>query len=426
MNLNSNTTSFSLNKNEQLCRDRFLVLSGYKANFILSTIFGILVIASILGNSLTILTIQNGKRLLNVKANYFILALAYSDLISGLVGPIGIYLRTFGFFPFKWGHLTCNVYWMLEEMSCLTTSIHIATFAVYRFFSVCHPVEENRLTIKRIKVMLRIQWVMSFVCGFYVSFQWLGVRSGNKEEERHEGHLDFIDFINVFKKVQSNLNVIGRNGTSDPVAGTNDVGTNDDERIQPQDCGLKNHDDRGYVDIYIQMVYPLFYVFPMVLLIVTSTVICVSISKRAYLSRPKLLSTTSQDTGQDTEEVTEDVTEDATEVSEHDSKDYETLQVTPKPARKNKFTSKSPKPPRKKLSFLSISQTQSPILSSHQSHVPSPLPSIYHSSSFRVNSLSAKELHRLECLKNRTRTVIIQLSMVVLSYLIGCQGSAQN
>ena len=388
-----NTSSKTDNPSD-ICVEKFIFLTSAKANFVLSSVFLILVLASITGNALTILTIQNGKRLLNVKANYFILSLAYSDLVSGLIGPIGIYVRTYGFYPFNWGHLTCNVYWMLEEMSCLTTSIHISSFAVYRYFSVCHPIEENRLTNKRIKRMLMIQWIVSFICGFYVSFQWLGVRenpNGNKK------NMEFSEMLNILKNPE--------------------IVTNQSKfKIHPQNCALKDHDDRHYVDVYIQMVYPIFYIFPMVLLIVTSTVICASISKRAYLSsRPKITSTASDNSGKELEVSNldlDDVSDKNCDVNYNDAfNDSTSLQISTKimtPSNSRKL--KSPKPQSKR------NHASQPNNQRRTSLIP---PNSINQSSLSSTHLTSKEMHRLKCVKNRTRTVVIQLSMVVISYLIG-------
>jgi hypothetical protein len=38
---------------------------------------------------------------------------------------------------FRWPHPLCNVYWAMEESTSFTTSIHIASFAVFRYVSVC-------------------------------------------------------------------------------------------------------------------------------------------------------------------------------------------------------------------------------------------------------------------------------------------------
>ena len=37
----------------------------------------------------------------------------------------------------RWPHPLCNVYWAMEESTSFTTSIHIASFAVFRYVSVC-------------------------------------------------------------------------------------------------------------------------------------------------------------------------------------------------------------------------------------------------------------------------------------------------
>ncbi|CBY34127.1 unnamed protein product [Oikopleura dioica] len=55
---------------------------------------------SVLGNLITLMAITFGERMQN-KANCFIFSLAMSDLLSAMVSPVGIYIRTFGFNPYQ-------------------------------------------------------------------------------------------------------------------------------------------------------------------------------------------------------------------------------------------------------------------------------------------------------------------------------------
>lgn len=68
----------------------------------------VFLVLSVIGNIISILAIMFGDRMQN-KANCFIFSLALSDLCSGLVSPIGIYIRTWGFNPFLWPAAFCNV-----------------------------------------------------------------------------------------------------------------------------------------------------------------------------------------------------------------------------------------------------------------------------------------------------------------------------
>ncbi|CAG5113079.1 Oidioi.mRNA.OKI2018_I69.chr2.g7223.t2.cds [Oikopleura dioica] len=104
--------------------------------YIATVILLLMLLFSVVGNIITLMAITFGDRMQN-KANCFIFSLAMSDLLSALVSPVGIYIRTFGFNPYRWPHPLCNVYWAIEESTSFTTSIHIASFAVFRYVSVC-------------------------------------------------------------------------------------------------------------------------------------------------------------------------------------------------------------------------------------------------------------------------------------------------
>ena len=59
--------------------------------------------------SVNLLFERSSRELTSKKANCFIFSLALSDLCSGLVSPIGIYIKTWGFNPFYWPSAFCNV-----------------------------------------------------------------------------------------------------------------------------------------------------------------------------------------------------------------------------------------------------------------------------------------------------------------------------
>ena len=59
--------------------------------------------------SITVFFERGARELTSKKANCFIFSLALSDLCSGLVSPIGIYIKTWGFNPFYWPSAFCNV-----------------------------------------------------------------------------------------------------------------------------------------------------------------------------------------------------------------------------------------------------------------------------------------------------------------------------
>ena len=139
------------------------------------------------------------------KANCFIFSLALSDLCSGLVSPIGIYIKTWGFNPFYWPSAFCNVsfdlllcdslallaalfpaprrplpntnlkenkkikiYWAIEETTSFVTSLHIASFAFFRYLSVCHP---HRMAFER---RLLVLFLIGLWLGLLLSTENIG------------------------------------------------------------------------------------------------------------------------------------------------------------------------------------------------------------------------------------------------------------
>jgi len=144
--------------------------------WVFSSLLTCLLLVSILGNVISILAISFGERMQN-KANCFIFSLALSDLCSSLVSPIGIYIKTWGFNPFVWPHALCNIYWAIEETTSFVTSLHISSFAVFRYMSVCHPHRTQAFERRSLVLYLIFLWMVSLVCGIYLSSMFLGVRN---------------------------------------------------------------------------------------------------------------------------------------------------------------------------------------------------------------------------------------------------------
>ncbi|CAG5113078.1 Oidioi.mRNA.OKI2018_I69.chr2.g7223.t1.cds [Oikopleura dioica] len=149
--------------------------------YIATVILLLMLLFSVVGNIITLMAITFGDRMQN-KANCFIFSLAMSDLLSALVSPVGIYIRTFGFNPYRWPHPLCNVYWAIEESTSFTTSIHIASFAVFRYVSVCLSRAQTLLDRRWVIIYLMTLWTISLTCGIYISSNYLGVKTETSGE----------------------------------------------------------------------------------------------------------------------------------------------------------------------------------------------------------------------------------------------------
>ncbi|XP_039249352.2 growth hormone secretagogue receptor type 1-like isoform X1 [Styela clava] len=121
-----------------------------------------------IGNIVTILAITT-RRYMRTKTNVFILSLAISDLLSGLIAsPLWLYRRTWGFNPWELGQFACKLYWVIDETTSYCTAMHIASFAIWRFILVRWPHRMGTTKIRTITIWVCTIWVISIIFGGFV------------------------------------------------------------------------------------------------------------------------------------------------------------------------------------------------------------------------------------------------------------------
>jgi len=201
-----------------------------------SALLGLFLVLSVLGNIISIMAIMFGDGMQS-KANCFIFSLALSDLCSGLVSPIGIYTRTWGFNPFLWPRPFCNSYWAIEETTSFVTSLHIASFAVFRYISVCQPHRLSEVERRSVIMYLISLWMVSLLCGLYISSTYLGIREDVKGE------------------------------------------------CWPQCSLLRENENAENLKVYQQIAYPVFYYIPFLVLVISSILICRKLRATSSKSR---------------------------------------------------------------------------------------------------------------------------------------------
>ncbi|XP_078492699.1 growth hormone secretagogue receptor type 1-like isoform X1 [Ciona intestinalis] len=138
-----------------------------------------------LGNLLTIAAICLAKRMMT-KCNLFILSLAISDLISGLIAsPLWLYRRTWGFNDWEWGDFLCKLFWFSDQSTSFCTAMHIAAFAVWRFIGVKWPSLFEKIKMRTVTIWLIFIWVVSIIFGGFIFSSFYEV--AEKSEDHHVG-----------------------------------------------------------------------------------------------------------------------------------------------------------------------------------------------------------------------------------------------
>ncbi|XP_077129548.1 G-protein coupled receptor 39 isoform X3 [Ranitomeya variabilis] len=133
----------------------------------LTVIYGIILLAGIVGNSVTIQTtkVLRDKGYLQKGVTDHMISLACSDLLVILLG-MPVELFSVIWFPFSstYGNITCKVYCFLFEACSYATIFHVATLSFERYMAICYPFRFKALSGTRIvKLMICFAWLTS-VC----------------------------------------------------------------------------------------------------------------------------------------------------------------------------------------------------------------------------------------------------------------------
>ncbi|XP_069588648.1 G-protein coupled receptor 39 isoform X2 [Ranitomeya imitator] len=133
----------------------------------LTVIYGIILLAGIVGNSVTIQTtkVLRDKGYLQKGVTDHMISLACSDLLVILLG-MPVELFSVIWFPFSstYGNITCKVYCFLFEACSYATIFHVATLSFERYMAICYPFRFKAVSGTRIvKLMICFAWLTS-VC----------------------------------------------------------------------------------------------------------------------------------------------------------------------------------------------------------------------------------------------------------------------
>ncbi|XP_039268525.1 growth hormone secretagogue receptor type 1-like isoform X2 [Styela clava] len=104
----------------------------------------------------------------NLRTNFnrFLMSLCASDLVSACIcSPLWLYRRTWGFSEWNLGPAMCKFYWVSDFATDFTTSLHILSFCLLRFFAISFPFTAPTTRFKSNKFRLYIAslWFLSLL-----------------------------------------------------------------------------------------------------------------------------------------------------------------------------------------------------------------------------------------------------------------------
>lgn len=143
--------------------------------FSIAVIF-ILMIASIIGNILTITVILKYRKLRRDVFMQMICSLCFSDLFSSSMAWLFVHRRIWGYRDFSpVPDFLCKVFWAVETMTNYSTALHIFFFALLRMIAIRHHQLFSKINISKIKVLVIILWSSSVLLGGIPFSIWFGV-----------------------------------------------------------------------------------------------------------------------------------------------------------------------------------------------------------------------------------------------------------
>jgi len=117
-----------------------------------------LFIVIVLGNALTILAIMWSRRLRNVISNYFILNLAASDLMVGLMLPY--HLAFYVEHELNYDKPICILRFVIFNLGCTGSICNLIVIAIDRYIGILHPLNYNvYATQKYVLLIIVITWI---------------------------------------------------------------------------------------------------------------------------------------------------------------------------------------------------------------------------------------------------------------------------
>lgn len=150
--------------------------SSLASQVTLSSVLGVLTLATALSNTFVIATISRSRKL-HTPANFLIASLALTDLlVSVLVMPISA-LYTVSH-TWSLGQVACDM-WLSSDITCCTASIlHLCVIALDRYWAITDAVGyAKRRTVSRAAGMVATAWVIA-VSISVPPFFWRQVKTG--------------------------------------------------------------------------------------------------------------------------------------------------------------------------------------------------------------------------------------------------------
>lgn len=159
--------------------------------FLRASIMGTIIVASIFGNLLVIVSVMRHRKL-RVITNYFVVSLAFADML------VAMFAMTFNmsvqiFDRWLFGYFMCDVWNSLDVYFSTASILHLCCISVDRYYAIVKPLKYPISMTKRVvAIMILNTWVSPAIISFVPIF--VGWYTTDKNQEFRNLHPDSCEF----------------------------------------------------------------------------------------------------------------------------------------------------------------------------------------------------------------------------------------
>ncbi|XP_056418053.1 motilin receptor [Hyla sarda] len=122
----------------------------------------VIMVAGLIGNTITILIIKRYKEM-NTTTNFYLSSMAVSDMVILLCLPFDLY-RLWRSIPWIFGGFLCKFLCFISEACTYATILHITALSIERYLAICFPLKAKVcITKRRVKMVIVLLWVIALL-----------------------------------------------------------------------------------------------------------------------------------------------------------------------------------------------------------------------------------------------------------------------
>lgn len=165
--------------------------SDYLLLVLKATAMGLIIIISVFGNLLVIVSVMRHRKL-RIITNYYVISLAFADML------VAMFAMTFNFsvqiFE-KWlfGYFVCNLWNSLDVYFSTVSILHLCCISVDRYIAIVKPLKYAiSMTKKVVALMLLVSWISPAFLSFLPIFmEWYATQEQLNEHWAHPDECAF-------------------------------------------------------------------------------------------------------------------------------------------------------------------------------------------------------------------------------------------